>query len=93
MNIFDSIRNYDIKWVVKSIRPFDPEEVEQVEKAIVVPSRYGPTVQITMKRGAVTFIPLSKDSTLTVGAEIDLSKAQVVILTKPGENDVMRILA
>ena len=93
MNIFKTLTVYAAKWAVKDTRPFDAEEVDMVEKALVVPSQYGNSVQFTLKSGGLTFIPLSSDSTLTVGCEIDLTKAKIVTLTKPGENDIIRILA
>ena len=43
--------------------------------------------------GGQTFIPLSSDSTLTVGDIVDLSKAKLLTLEKDGESDILRVKA
>ena len=44
-----------------------------------------------MQGGGITFIPLSNDSTLGVGDSVDLSKAQLLTLSKEGEADINRV--
>lgn len=91
MNIFNSLRVYAGKWSEKSRRNFSAEEVAAVESAVVVPSQYGSSVQFNMVGGGITFIPLSQNSTLGVGAKVDLSKAQLLTLEKSGESDINRV--
>ena len=38
-------------------------------------------------------IPLSNDSSLSIGETIDLSKAQLLTLGKDGESDILRVKA
>ena len=91
MNIFSTLRTYAGKWSVKSTRAFDAEEINAVKSAVVVPSKYGNSVMFTMVAGGQTYIPLASDATVGVGEVIDLSKAQLLTLSKDGESDIVRV--
>ena len=93
MNIFTSLMVYAGKWNLKSARSFEKEEISAVSKAEVVSSQYGNSVCFHMVGGGQTFIPLSNDSTLSIGETIDLSKAQLLTLEKDGESDILRVKA
>ena len=91
MNIFASLQVYAGKWSVKSTRTFDAEEISAVKQAVVVPSQYGNSVMFTMVAGGQTYIPLAQDASVAVGEVIDLSKAQLLTLSKDGESDIVRV--
>ena len=91
MNIFGNLKVYASKWSMKDERSFSQEEISMVTKAVVVPSTYGSSVEFTMKNGGMTYIPLSQDSTVCIGEEIDVSKAKLLTLCKPGEMDILRV--
>lgn len=91
LNIFSTLPQYAGKWDVVASREFNEDEINLVSKAVVVPSQYGNSVCFHMKSGCKTFIPLSTDSTLTVGESVDLSKAKLLTLSKPGECDITRV--
>ena len=91
MNIFSTLRTYAGKWSVKSTRAFDAEEINAVKQAVVVPSKYGNSVMFTMVAGGSTYIALANDATVGVGEVIDLSKAQLLTLSKDGESDIVRV--
>lgn len=91
MNIFSNLRIYAGKWSVKSSRYFTSEEISQVSQAVIVPSDYGNSVQFTMISGGFTYIPLSQDAIAAVGEAIDLTKARLLTLEKPGEADIFRV--
>lgn len=93
MNIFSSLRVYAGKWAVKNARKFSEEEINAVDHASVVDSQYGNSVCFVMKSGGQTFIPLSTNSSLGLGDEVDLSKAQLLTLHRDGDNDIYRIEA
>lgn len=93
MNIFSRLQVYAGKWNLKSSRSFEAEEIAAVTKAEVVASQYGNSVCFFMKAGGQTYIPLSTDSTLTVGDSVDLSKAELLTLGKDGESDINRVRA
>ena len=93
MNIFSQLQVYAGKWNLKSARSFEKEEISAVSEAEVVSSQYGNSVCFHMVGGGQTFIPLSNDSTLSIGETIDLSKAQLLTLEKDGESDILRVKA
>lgn len=91
MNIFGTLRTYAGKWSLKSSRKFEDEEINAVSKAEVVSSDYGNSVCFFMKSGGNKYIALSNDSTLAVGEEVDLTKAELLTLEKEGESDILRV--
>lgn len=91
MNIFSSLQVYAGKWSVKSSRAFSPEEISAVSHAEVVPSQYGNSVCFFMANGGQTYIPLSTESSLSVGDNVDLSQAKLLTLEKAGESDILRV--
>ena len=91
MNIFSALRVYAGKWSEKNVRAFVPEEIQAVEKAEVVESQYGLSVCFFMLGGGQTYIPLDQSSSLGIGDTVDLTKAQLVTLQRPGENDIYRV--
>ena len=93
MNIFSALRIYAGKWNEKNVRAFAPEEVAAVELAKVVESQYGYSVCFMMKNGGQSYIPLDQNSSLGIDTVIDLTKAQLVTLQRPGENDIYRVRA
>lgn len=80
------------KWTIKEERPFTQEEIDAVDKAIVVAAQYGNSVQFFMKNGGFTFIPLDPVSTLNAGDEFDIKKATIRTYGKDGEGDIHKVL-
>ncbi len=93
MNIFDSLRVYAGKWAIKASRSFTQDELNAVDHASVVDSQYGNSVCFYMKSGGQTFIPLSTNSALSIGDDVDLSKASLITLERAGEADIYRVEA
>ena len=93
MNIFSGLQVYGGNWNVKSTRAFNAEEINVVNKAEVVASEYGKSVCFFMKSGGKTYIPLSNQSTLSVGDSVDMAKAQILTLERDGNADITRIQA
>lgn len=91
MNIFQSLNVYGGSWNVTNSRTFSDAEINAVRSAEVVASEYGNSVCFFMVSGGQTYIPLSKDSTLTVGDKVDLSKAKLLTLSREGSNDINRV--
>jgi hypothetical protein len=91
MNIFSSLRVYAGKWAVKASRDFAAEEINAVDHAEVVDSQYGNSVCFFMKSGGQTFIPLSTNSSLGIGDAVDLTKAKLLTLERPGDADIYRV--
>ena len=93
MNIFNALRVYAGKWSEKEVRNFTKEEVAAVQQAKVVESQYGFSVCFMMVGGGMTYVPLDQNSSLGVDAVVDLAKAQLVTLQRPGEADIYRVRA
>ena len=91
MNIFQNLRVYAGKWMVKASRSFTQDEIDAVDHATVVDSQYGNSVCFFMKGGGQTFIPLSTNSTLGIGDNVDLSKAALLTLERAGDADIYRV--
>ena len=91
MNIFNALRVYAGKWQVKNTRNFTQEEIGAVKSASVVDSQYGLSVCFILWSGEQSYIPLDQNSTKSVGDPIDLSKAQLLILGREGDADIMRV--
>lgn len=93
MNIFNALKVYAGKWNVKETRDFTQEEMNAVDTATVVDSQYGMSVCFFMESGGQTFIPLSNDSSKSVGDTIDLATAKLLTLGRQGEADIFRVKA
>ena len=91
MGIFDSLRIYAGKWSVKGSRRFTDDEISAVSSAKVVDSQYGSSVCFFMKAGGQTYLPLSTESSLQVGDEVNLSEHRLITLEKSGEADILRV--
>lgn len=95
-NIFphyvDVLVEQEIGWTVKDSRPFNAEEIALVKRAEVVPSDYGNSVCFFMQTGGQTYIPLSKQSKLTVGDELDIRTAKLITLSCVGKADITRVI-
>lgn len=91
MNIFAGLQVYGGSWNVTNSRGFEAEEIAAVKRAEVVSSEYGKSVCFFMHSGGQTYIPLSNQSTLGIGDEVDLTKAKVLTLHRDGSDDINRI--
>lgn len=93
MNIFSGLQVYGGSWnvVADKTRGFNEEEIALIERAEVVPSEYGNSVCFFMKAGGQSYIPLSRDSQLTVGDSVDITKAKLLTLHRDGSEDITRI--
>ena len=91
MNIFSGLQVYAGSWNVTASRSFEPEEIAAVKSAQVVSSEFSKSVCFFMKAGGQTYIPLSNQSTLGVGDDVDLTKAKILTLHRDGSGDINRI--
>lgn len=90
-NVFEGRKTYGGKWSVKETRKFSEEEISMVEKAVVIPSQYGTSCCFYMKSGLTTYIPMSPDAKSGIGDIVNLREAEIQILEKPGNSDIVRI--
>ncbi len=91
MYIFKTLPIYGGSWKVVDSRKFDQEEIDAVSKAEVVASEYGNSVCFFMAAGGKTYIPLSNQSSLSVGDSVDMNTAKILTLHRDGDGDITRI--
>ena len=93
MNIFSGLKVYGGSWNVVADKTigFNAEELALIDRAEVVASEYGNSVCFFMKTGGQSYIPLSRDSSLTVGDSVDVSKAKLLTLHRDGSEDITRV--
>lgn len=91
MNVFMTLTQYGGKWEVKDVRKFSDEEIAMVTKAEVVDSEYGNSCCFHLKNGNRTFIPMSNDAKSQLGDIVDIKNAEVITLSKEGEDDILRL--
>ena len=93
MNIFSGLQVYGGSWnvVAEKTRGFNAEEMALISRAEVVPSEYGNSVCFFMVGGGQTYIPLSRDSQLTAGDSVDVSKVKLLTLHRDGSEDITRV--
>jgi hypothetical protein len=92
LNIFASLRKYASKWSEKEVRPFNADEITAVTRNEIIASQYGNSVCFYMADGSQCYIPCDRDCTKGIGESIDMSKAMLKTLTKPGEEDILRVM-
>lgn len=79
------------KWKVKEERSFTNEEIGAVLNAVIVANQYGRSVCFYMKAGGQSHIPLTHDSEIGVGENIDIADLKLLTLCKEGTDDIMRV--
>lgn len=80
---------YGAPFTVKGEYPV--EDHESVESNEVIESQFGLSLCMTLRGGGAKYLPLSRDSKLSVGDSMDLSKAKVIVLGRPSSEDILRI--
>lgn len=78
-------------WRISNSRHLTNEEISAISSNRVVKSQYGLSVEFSMKKGGVTYIPLLKNDKLSENTEINLHDAKILTLSKEGEKDIYRI--
>ena len=93
MNIFSGLQVYGGSWnvVADKTRGFNAEELALIDRAEVVASEYGNSVCFFMKSGGQSYIPLSRDSELTVGDTVDVDIEPCVECAVDGSEDITRV--
>lgn len=86
-----SIKHVAEMWRISNSRHLTNEEISAISSNRVVKSQYGLSVEFSMKKGGVTYIPLLKNDKLSENTEINLHDAKILTLSKEGEKDIYRI--
>jgi len=91
-SFFSAKKRYGVGWTPVDIRQFDEDEKSEINKAVVVTSEYGLSCCFIMKSGELVYQPMSRDSQKTAGEELDINSIKIITLSKPGYDDIERIL-
>ena len=89
-NIFNLAKIYG-SWTEKGRRNFTEDEKDFFTEGTVVESTYGLSVCFLCKAGGKAYFPLSVKSHYALGDKIDVNTAQVIVLGRQGEEDIIRI--
>jgi DNA polymerase III epsilon subunit-like protein len=89
---FDGLQYSPEGWVPVETRPFTSNEIESVSEALIVASQRGKTVQFTMKRGGIMFIPLKPGSLIGVGEVLNLNEAKLEVLKRDDGETSYRVI-
>lgn len=92
MNIFDVLPSYRGQWKLKSERLFNEEELKNIESTVVIAGDYGNSVEFKAPNGLKYYIPLAEDATIGLGESLDFSRAKLLTLERPGDDDIYRVL-
>lgn len=95
-NVFNVTKVYADGYKEVESRNFNAEEIAAVQSATVVTSNYGTSCCFIMKGGGKSYIPMSRDSQLAVGENVDLTTARVIHLHRDGgdpeTDDILRVI-
>lgn len=89
--IFDGMNLYASKYEKKNTQKFDADTISMIKSAKVVASEYGTSVCLALKSGGCYYVPTSRDTTCAIGDTVDLTKASMITLGRPGSDDIKRI--
>ena len=91
MGLFSNKQVYADKWSVKSVAPMSADDAALFNKAIVVPSEFGMSVEFHMVSGGKCYIPVDTECVVQIGEELNPMSLEVVILERLGDEDIERI--
>lgn len=86
-----TLKNISDIWKITNSRSFTQEEISEVTDTRVVKSQYGLSVEFSMKKGGVSYIPIAGKDIISIGAKVNLHTAKILTLSKDGEKDIYRI--
>ena len=90
MSFLDSLRTYAGSWNVTSKEKLATNEVKAIASAEVVNSEYGLSICFTMKAGGKKYVPVSRDSSLEAGDNVDPKSIEILTLERDGDNPIYR---
>ena len=87
------MKKYASKWREEGVRAFTEEEINAVASNIIEASQYGNSVCFHMVGGGQCYIPCDRGCTKGVGESIDLRTAELKVLSRDGEDYILRVMA
>ena len=90
MSVFSELKSYAGKWSVISSAKLDKADVKSITEATVVSSEYGLSAKVLTAKGT-KYIPISRDSILAEGDDIEPKAIVLLVLGKEGESNIVRL--
>ena len=94
MGFLDSLRTYAGAWEVTNTEKLSAAEIKTIDKIEVVSrdNEWGTSVSMCffMKGGGRKYIPLSRDSDLEDGDNVDPKSVEVITLERDGDDPIYR---
>ena len=90
MSVFSELKSYAGKWSVISSAKLDKADVKSIQEATVVSSEYGLSAKVLTAKGT-KYIPISRDSILAEGDDIEPKAIVLLVLGKEGESNIVRL--
>lgn len=94
MGFLDSLRTYAGAWEVTNTEKLSDAEIKTIDKIEVVSrdNEWGTSVSMCffMKGGGRKYIPLSRDSDLKDGDNVDPKSVEVITLERDGDDPIYR---
>lgn len=78
-------KTYGGNWEVVDSERFSEEDAKQFKSATVVDSDYGLSMCFVMTNGTQHFVPLSSNSSMTLGQQAKVSDLQILTLRRADE--------
>lgn len=97
MSFLDLIKIYKSEWQEVNSRKFTENECKQISEAVVVASKYGKSVCLTIIGKGKGFIPLEPIARAEIGDKLNPAEIELVNLKYVGDNptqaktDILRI--
>lgn len=90
--MLDTFKTYAAsKWAVKSVSKISRKEATLIEEGTVVNSKFGLSAKLLLTTGGAKYVPISRDSSLAEGDDIEPTRIVFIVLEKEGEDDVTRL--
>lgn len=91
MGVFSTLQTYAQPWEETEREAFTKEEIKEIKSAKVVKSEYGLSACFMLKSGGQRYIPLSREVQAEEGESIDVKNAEIVTLSRMGDDDIYRL--
>ena len=84
-------KSYAGKWNATKQVSLTKEELSEVKKVFIVSSDYGLSACFLFKGGSQRYVPVSNESELIEGDEVNLATIKIITLEKDGESPIYRL--
>jgi len=92
MSIFTDLKVYDVTpWTLTGSAKLSKADAKLIAEATVVESEFGLSAKVLLVKGGYKYIPISRDSVLAEGDDIEPSSIVLLTLEKEGQPNITRL--